>query len=137
LAEEIQRLINIDTSVLIEYFRKSEKSNSFFVRLLNKKFQGFLVSVAVHFEIYQGINNLQVNYWDNLFSDFLLLPYNENVNKHSIEVYKQLKKKRRSIEFKDLMIAATAKANKYPLATLNKRHFDQIEGLDLITPDDL
>jgi len=35
------------------------------------------------------------------------------------------------------MIAATAKSLKIPLATLNKKHYIDIEGIDLITPDDL
>jgi predicted nucleic acid-binding protein len=44
---------------------------------------------------------------------------------------------RKSIEFQDLIIAATAISFNNPLATINKKHFDNIEGLDLITPDDL
>lgn len=135
MAEEIQRLINVDTSVLIEYFRKSKKENSFFFKLFYKQFQEFLVSVAVHFEIYQDLGNFQSNYWNNLFQDLLIIPYTENIINHSI--HRQLKRKRKSIEFKDLMIAATAKASNYPLATINRKHFDSIEGLDLITPDDL
>lgn len=137
MAEELQRLICLDTSVLIDYFRKSKKENSFFTKLIEGKFQGFLVSVVVHFEIYLDINEVQLNYWNNLFSDFLILPYSQTINNESINIFKQLKRKSITIEFKDLIIAATAKANNYHLATLNKKHFNNIEGLDLITPDDL
>jgi tRNA(fMet)-specific endonuclease VapC len=137
LAEEIQRLTFVDSSVLIEYFRKSKKENSFFFKLLNKNFQGFAASVVVHFEIYKGANDKQITYWNNLFEDILVVPYTQNINKKGISIYQQLKKIRKSIEFQDLVIAATAISSNNPLATINKKHFDNIEGLDLITPDDL
>ena len=137
MAEEIQRLICLDTTVLIDYFRKSKKEKSFFAKLIEAEFYGFFISIVVHFEIYKAVNELQLNYWNNLFADLLVAPFTQKINNHCIIIYKQLKQIRKSIEFKDLMIAATAKSNNYPLATLNKKHFDDIEGLDLITPDDL
>lgn len=137
MAEEIQRLICLDTTVLIDYFRKSKKENSFIFKLIEAEFQGFLVPIVFHFEIYKGANEIQVNYWNNLFADFLIIPYSQIINNESIKIHKQLKLIRKSIEFKDLIIAATAKSNNHPLATINKKHFDNIEGLNLITPDDL
>jgi tRNA(fMet)-specific endonuclease VapC len=138
LAEEIQRLTFVDSSVLIEYFRKSKKENSFFYTLLNKNFQGFAASVVVHFEIYKGANNMQMIYWNNLFEDILIVPYNQSINKKSLSIYQQLKKARKSIEFQDLIIAAkTALFSNCPLATINKKHFENIEGIELITPADL
>ena len=134
MAEEIQRLTFVDSFVLIEYFRKSKKENSFFYTLLNKNFQGFPASVVVHFEIYKGANDVQMIYWDNLFEDILIVPYNQSMNKKSLGIYQQLKKARKSIEFQDLIIAATALFSNSPLATINKKHFENIEGLELITP---
>jgi predicted nucleic acid-binding protein len=51
--------------------------------------------------------------------------------------YKQLQKVRKSIEIKDLMIAATSKSLNYPLATINEKHYIHIDGLKLITPGNL
>jgi tRNA(fMet)-specific endonuclease VapC len=137
LAEEIQRLINIDSSVFIEYFRKVKKENSFFFKLLQKDFHGFVASIIVHFEIYKGVTPQQLTYWNNLFEDILLIPYTQQINNESLLIHAQLKSNRKSIELQDLMIAATAKSLKIPLATLNKKHYIDIEGIDLITPDDL
>lgn len=137
MAEEIQRLTFVDSSVLIEYFRKSKKENSFFYKLLDKNFQGFAASVIVHFEIYKGASGLQTEYWNNLFEDILIVPYNQSINKIGLSIYQQLKRVRKSIEFRDLAIAATALFSNRPLATINKKHFENIEGLELITPDDL
>lgn len=137
MAEEIQRLISIDSSVFIEYFRKSKKENSFFFKLLQKDFHGFIASIIVHFEIYKGATQQQFSYWDNLFEDILLIPYTQKINQESLVIHSQLKVIRKSIELQDLMIAATTKSLRIPLATLNEKHYKDIEGLDLITPDDL
>lgn len=137
MAEEIQRLTFVDSSVLIEYFRKSKKENSFFYKLLDKNFQGFAASVIVHFEIYKGANGLQTEYWNNLFEDILIVSYNQSINKTGLSIYQQLKRAKKSIEFQGLAIAATALFSNCPLATINKKHFENIEGLELITPDDL
>ena len=47
----------------------------------------------------------------------------------AIEIYKNLKLKNKLIELPDIVIAATAVANNLKIATLNKKHFDRIEGL--------
>lgn len=50
----------------------------------------------------------------------------------AVTINSQLKKKRKQINIADLFIAATAVANNLALATLNKRHFDRIEVLDIV-----
>jgi predicted nucleic acid-binding protein len=45
----------------------------------------------------------------------------------------RLKRIRKSIQFPDLIIAATSRSLNLP-STINERHFKDIEGLDLITP---
>ena len=78
MAEEIQRLICTDSSVFIEYFRESKKESSFFYKLLQKDFHGFIASIIVHFEIYKGVTQQQLLYWDNLFEDIMLIPYTKD-----------------------------------------------------------
>ncbi|GAA4461482.1 hypothetical protein GCM10023189_37000 [Nibrella saemangeumensis] len=43
-----------------------------------------------------------------------------------------LKKKRKQIDLADLFIAATAVAHNLPIATLNKKHFERIDILQLV-----
>ncbi len=137
MAEKVEGLIGIDSSVLIKYFRKTNKENSFLFKLLLRDFQGFVASIIVHYEIYKGATNQQINYWNNIFADIFIISYTPKINAESLAIYKQLQKVRKSIEIKDLMIAATSKSLNYPLATINEKHHIHIDGLKLITPGNL
>jgi tRNA(fMet)-specific endonuclease VapC len=125
-------LIVLDSSVLIDYFRKTKKETTFFVKLTDK-YSSFAVSVITQFEIYVGSNETNKLFWDKFFSDFKILALDENCIMTAIEINEELKKKNRQIAFPDLLIAATAKANNLPLATLNQKHFSRINRLELIT----
>lgn len=134
MAEEIQGLICLDSSVLIEHFRKRNKQQTFFFKL-SERYVGYGVSVVVQYEIYTGSTIHQLTTWDNLFSDFFIIPYSSALNNTIVKIEWDLKKIRRPIEFKDLVIAASSAYHKIPLATLNKKHFDNIDGLTIITPE--
>jgi len=131
--EKMEGLILLDSSVLIEYFRKKDKSQTFFFKL-SKQYEGFAIPVTVHFEIMAGSNRIQDKFWENLFNDFLIIPYTVPVNYQAREIRWSLMKKRKSIVFKDLLIAATALNFNLVLATLNKKHYSDIENIILITP---
>ena len=133
----MENLVCLDSSVLIDFFRKKKSSTTLFFKLIQLNFTGFYIPVTVEFEIFYGANQLQLNFWNNLFSDFIVLPLTHQVNMIAISIAKDLKTRNKSIEYKDLVIAATAISAKCSLATLNKKHFENIDGLDLITPDDL
>ncbi len=129
----MEGLICLDASVLIEYFRTKKKSETLFAKL-SLTYTGFVVPAAAHFEISYGSTPLQTEYWNNLFSDFLILPFTASVSLAAVKIAKQLKANRTIIEFKDLTIAASALQHNLPLATINEKHFKNIDGLDLITP---
>lgn len=129
----MEGLICLDASVLIEYFRKKKKSETFFAKL-SLTYTGFAVPAAAHFKIYYGSTPLQNEYWNNLFSDFLILPFTASISLVAVKITKQLKASRTIIEFKDLTIAASAVQHNLSLATNNEKHFKNIDGLDLITP---
>ena len=128
-------MICLDSLVLIDYYRKTNKNSSFFFRL-TKQYQGFVLPVTAHFEILVGINETQQNFWQNVFSDPLIIPYPPYLNTTAVGIQKKLKEKRKSIDFKDLLIATTAVHYNYQLATINEKHFVHIENLKLITPND-
>ena len=52
-------LILLDTSILIDYFRKKNKRNSDFFQLVETKKYFFAVSVITEYEIYIGATNDQ------------------------------------------------------------------------------
>ncbi len=125
------QIICLDTSVLIDYFRKTNKSKSFFYEL-TKEYDLFAVSAITEYEIYCGSNIEQDLFWDNFFNKIVTLPYNSEANRVTITIERDLKGKNKSIDIPDLMIAGTAIANNMKLATLNVKHFERIGGLELI-----
>ncbi len=130
---KMESIICLDSSTLINHYRKRIKTSTFFYKL-TKTYQGFALPVTAHFEILAGSNPGQHAYWENVFSDLLLIPYQPYINETAVEIVRHLKKKRKTIEFKDLLIASTALHYNYSLATLNEKHFHAIDGLHLLTP---
>lgn len=129
----MESLICLDASVLIEYFRKKNKAETLFAKLA-LKYTGFLVPAVAHFKIYNGSTPLQNQYWDNLFSDFIILTFTVYISITAIKIRRQLKVLRVTIEFKDLTIAASSLHHNFSLATINEKHFQNIKGLHLVTP---
>lgn len=125
------KIILADTSVLIDYFRKKDKSNSELFALFDEGYD-FAISAITYFEIYSGATKAQIPFWENMLKRTKVLPIDELVARVSVDIDSILKRKRKQIAMADLFIAATAVATKLPLATLNKKHFDRVEGLVLV-----
>ena len=125
----MENVVCLDASTLIDYYRKKIKEKTFFYSL-TFNYEGFVLPVTAHFEVLIGSNEKQYSFWNNLFSDLLLIPY-QSYDQTAILILRQLKKLRKNIEYKDLMIASTARHYNYPLATINEKHFEAIEGLKL------
>jgi tRNA(fMet)-specific endonuclease VapC len=124
-------IVCLDTSVLIDYYRKKDKSKSLFYKL-TKGYSLFAVSSITEYEIYSGSNPEQDKFWDDFFKLVLVLPFDSEVNKIAVKLSRTLKAKSKSIEIPDLFIGATALKHNLKLATLNKKHFERIENLELI-----
>lgn len=125
-------MICLDTSILIEYFRKSKKENSFLYEL-SKKHNHFSVSVITEFEIYSGSNEVQRDFWIRFFEQVEVLPFESETSILASSIFQDLKQKNKLIEMPDLLIAATALQHHIPLATLNVRHFERVKNLELVT----
>jgi tRNA(fMet)-specific endonuclease VapC len=125
-------LILLDTSVLIDFYRKQNKSKSLFYKL-SLKHQNFGISVVTKYEILIGSKSDKVSFWNAFFENLTIIPFDENCSIEAVEVYKNLKSRNKLIEIPDLFIGATAKYHKLSLATLNVKHFGRIEGLEIIS----
>ncbi|RYY27519.1 MAG: type II toxin-antitoxin system VapC family toxin [Sphingobacteriaceae bacterium] len=124
-------IILIDTSILIDYFRKSDKANSKFVQLTLQGYS-FQMSAITEYEIYVGATPAQISFWDAFLIKVKVLPFDQGVVKKAIPMAQVLKQNRNLIDLADLFIAATAIANNLFFATLNRRHFDRIDMLKII-----
>lgn len=124
-------LILVDTSILIDYYRKTDKANSVWIGLLRQEYN-FSISVITKFEIYTGATQAQLDFWNTILQAINILPFDEATVDTAVQINISLKKKRKQIDLADLFIAATALINNLPLSTLNIKHFNRIDGLNIL-----
>ena len=125
------RLICLDTSVLIDYYRKKDKSKILFFKL-TERYSLFAVSAITAYELYLGNSEEQNLFWDNFFSQITVLSFDAKAARKAVDIYKQLKTKNKLIEVPDILIAGTVMRFNLPLATLNRRHFERISDLEIV-----
>lgn len=84
------------------------------------------------YEIYAGATPNQLTFWNTIFEALTVISPDELAVDTAVTVNNALKKKRKQIDLADLFIAATAVANDLPLATLNRKHFDRVNNLEVL-----
>ena len=99
---------------------------------MTERYAFFAVSAITEYELYLGNSDEQNIFWDEFFSQITVLPFNTKTARQSATIYQQLKTKNKLIEAPDILIAGTAISNKLPLATLNRKHFERVENLQLV-----
>lgn len=125
-----REIICLDTSILIDYFRKAKKKETFLFELA--KDYDFVISVITKFEILNGSNEEQEEFWNQIFDRIQIISLGEKEIEVSSDILKKLKSRNKIISLPDIFIGATALAHNLRLATLNKDHFQRIETLELI-----
>ena len=121
--------ICLDSSILIDYFRKTQKEKTLFFQLTQR--YDFAISVITKLEILNGANIEQQEFWNQVFRKCRMLPLGEPEIDEAILIIKALRLQNQMIELADILIAATAKVHQLKLATLNKKHFARIENLEI------
>ena len=126
-------IICLDTNVLIAHKRakKADKDKTFLYQLTIIPYQLAVSSITVY-ELLRGDNQDEDAYWKAMFSNMTVLDFDSHCAEQAATIYQDLKKKGLLIEAEDLLIAATALANKMHLATGNIKHFDRVAGLELV-----
>lgn len=127
-----EKIALLDTSILIDFFRKTDKRKSKFYEL-SDLYESFCISVITEYEIFTGVNSdIQKSYWKEFLSRINIIPLDSETIQTAVAVNEELKKLRKQIDTADLFIAATALINDLPLATLNQKHFNRVNALRLI-----
>lgn len=123
----------LDTNVLIREYRNPGSVT--FTKRSPKKTRSkknFAITTVTAHEILVGCKTQsQKDYWYDVFSKFVILPFNLNAAGWAATIQRNLHKKGFSIETTDLYIASTAVAFGLKLASYNQRHFEHIEELEL------
>lgn len=125
-------LIILYTSILIDYFRKKNKSNTGFYYLVTTKRYAFAVSVITEYEVYVGAKEDQKRSLGCFFSRVSVLEFDSESAKQAVAIQRDLKRNNRMIAIPDLLIGATAKRRGLRVATKNAEHFKRISGLELV-----
>jgi len=125
---EYQRIL-VDTSIFIDYFRKKNKQNTQ-LYILRKKGYEFVTSSICYFEYMSGSKNEAFDLV--LFNNIEVVNFDKEQAHIASQIFRDLKRRNKIIEFRDILISASAIALDIPLATLNKRHFERIEDLTLL-----
>ncbi len=122
----------VDTSIIIEFFRKKKKDETFLHSLLNNS-STLYISVITYFELLCGAKS------EALLNDTLLLlellesiDFSEPEAKKATRIFQDLKQRNAMISLADIFIAATAIEHDLPLATLNQAHFERVPALQLM-----
>ncbi|MFH1649915.1 MAG: type II toxin-antitoxin system VapC family toxin [Candidatus Woesearchaeota archaeon] len=119
--------ICIDTSVAIEWLKKRKFAETFAELHGDSR---VTLSVVSLFELL--LRKTKLEDVESFRKDVELLEVNESVARTASILHKELERKGRMIEFADIFIAACAMTNGCSLATLNKKHFENIPGLKLV-----
>jgi len=119
--------ICLDTDISVEILKNTEKGTSFLN--LTDKSEVFITTVSI-FELFLREKNLHPI--EELLFRTNILDFTELSARKASEILKELKNKGKMIDMGDLFIASTAIVNKCALATLNKKHFENIRELNLL-----
>lgn len=121
----------IDTSVVIQYIRAKNKSATTLYNITNQ--EKFFISTVSLYELYIGANSIDKKHDIQIVTrNLIVLPFTYPASLKAAEIFFQLKTKNQLIEFRDIFIAATYITHNLPIVTLNKKHFERIEGLEVV-----
>src|ERR1700712_5058568 len=109
------KIVLADTSILIDYFRKTEKSESVLIKLFNQGYD-FSISAITEYEIYSGATPSQLDFWNQVLNNIPVISFDKSAVKMAVQISQALKVKRKQIDLADLFIAATAVSNNLPIA---------------------
>jgi tRNA(fMet)-specific endonuclease VapC len=123
-------MILLDSSVLIELFRKKDKKKTLFYSL-SQLDTDLCISSITYYEIGIGNRKSHFEYWETLTENLTVIPFDKECSNSAIEIYLDLLKKNKMIDLADLLIGATALTHNIPIATLNIKHFERIRGLEI------
>lgn len=123
-------MVVCDTNILIDYVRQKRREQSVLEQITEKEGRSKLaISILTVQELFQGKSASNPTIEQSLMTlivSFRVYPYTYEVARRAGEITRE-----RDISFVDAAIAATAIVNGALLATLNKRDFAGIPGLEL------
>lgn len=123
-------IVCIDTNILIEYYRHKDKSQTRLYQLSQN--YAVAVPVLVEYEILRGEKSSSDSFWVQFFDSVTVLPFDRACAHEAADIYTHLRQSNLHQQPLDILIAATARAWNYPVATLNTKDFNHIPGIRIV-----
>lgn len=120
------RRVFIDTDICIGILKENESV----IRLVSKIQGKPVISTITIFELLLRKTNIEAA--KTLIASSETFDFDESAAEIASVIFKQSIKKGRMNEYRDLFIAATVIANDGELLTLNKKDFENIDGLKVV-----
>jgi len=121
----------IDACVFIEHWRSKNKDGTLLTKLHRQR-RKLYVSAVAKYEVLAGVPEEDMHQWHHLFDNVAVLAFDDVTIDFARMIFRQLKQENKLIDTTDILIAATAMVNDFPLATLNRKHFERIRGLRIV-----
>jgi len=125
-------MVVLDTSIIVDHLRQARTKQTSLMKIAKKTSkENLAISIISVQELYEGRSTKDKRREEFLLatiSPLKILPYTYEVAQLAGEIARDLK---RSIEFVDAAIAATAIVNGASFLTLNQKDFKGIRGLEL------
>ena len=130
------RLIVVDTDVIIDFFRDISPAANVFAELISLE-KAAMTAISV-FELYAGIEGAKrLRQIETLVQELIILPLNTLEAAIAGRIYTQLKSRGKLVGTQDILIAAICVANDLPLYTKNIAHFSLIKDIRLLSPNEV
>jgi tRNA(fMet)-specific endonuclease VapC len=125
----------LDTDWVIDYLNNKEPTSSKIEELID---EGIGISIISLAELYEGVlNSRNPESSENLLLGFMgevsVMEIGEGICRIFGELRGKLRKKSLLIDDFDIVIASTAMYHEITLCTNNRKHYDRIEGLKVLS----
>ena len=89
-------VILVDSSILIDYYRKTNKANAVWVSLIDKGYE-FAISAITKYELYSGATQSQITFWDSILMAISVMPFDEGCVDTAVQINAVLKQKKNKL----------------------------------------
>jgi predicted nucleic acid-binding protein len=127
---ETNRIL-VDTSLIIDFFRKKNKTKSKLFSLFQQERELYISTLTVY-ELLSGAESPQLqNDTIKILALFQPIDFGIPESQKAALLYQKLKKENQIVETIDILIAATALTHSMAIATLNQSHFERMDELTI------
>ncbi|MGQ0602907.1 MAG: type II toxin-antitoxin system VapC family toxin [Anaerolineales bacterium] len=124
----------IDTNIIIDYLRSRQR----LVRRIVSIYECSVTVITVYeLQAVAQLSSGQASLLHSLFENVGILALDSLSAESSARIYRALSARGQHIGLPDTFIAGICLAHNLPLLTRNAEHFKRVDGLQVVTPDEL